>query len=765
MYVAWFKDLNKDSLPVAGGKGTNLGIMFNLGLPVPPGFAVTAQTYREYTERTKITDKIQDFLKGLDIEDTKKLQKVARQIQELIISTPIPEDIAEEIMDSYELLGGGKGASDLVEGQEVFVAVRSSATAEDLPSASFAGQQATYLNIKGKKKVVAAVLACWASLFTARAIYYREKNNFDHSKVLISAIVQRMVNSDQSGIMFTINPSTNNDKQLVIEAVYGLGEMIVGGEVNPDLYIINKDTKEIEKIEVKRQEIGLFRNENGENEKQEIPKDLQTRQVIPNTHIKELARLGKKLEEHYGNPQDIEWAIEKDDIFIVQTRAVTTFKRVVSEESEVSEESGKILLKGETASAGVYSGKVRVIHNISELNKIEKGDVMVTSMTTPDMVPAMQKAGAIVTNEGGMTCHAAIVSREMGTPCIVGTEHATDVLKDNQIVTVHASRGIVYEGKISIEKKETQTPVSSLGGSNIVTATEVKVIMDLPDFAGRAAATGADGVGLCRLEIIIANGGIHPAEYIRQGKTQDYINLLKEGIGKIAKAFDGKPVWVRCSDLRSDEYRNLKGGDLEPRETDPMIGWHAIRRLLDEPAILKAEFEAIRELHYAGQKNVGIMLPFVINVDEVRRAKEILREVGLEPCKAIDFGVMIETPASCWIIEDLCKEGISFVSFGTNDLTQLTLGIDRNNQKIQKLFDEMHPAVLGEIAKVIKVCRKYGVKTSICGQAGSRPEMAEFLVHQGVDSISANTDVVDDIRHVVARTEKKLLLDAERDSV
>ena len=769
-YVAWFKDLHKDSIPVAGGKGANLGEIFNVGLPVPPGFAVTAQTYKEYLERTNIQPKIADLLKDLDVEDTDSLQRMATKIQELIISTPIPEDIAEEIKDNYELLGADtKEAHDLIQGKDVFVAVRSSATAEDLPSLSFAGQQATYLNVKGKENVVSAVLACWASLFTARAIYYREKNKFPHLKVLISAIVQKMVNSSHSGVMFTVNPSTNNPDEIVIEAVYGLGEMIVSGEVNPDLYIIDKNTKSIKKIEVKKQELGLFRNEQGKNERQKIPKEEQTRQVIDEKQIKELARLGKKLEDHYGKPQDIEWAIEKGQIFIVQTRAVTTFSPKVCKDERpcLPEEQGRILLKGETASAGVYTGSVKLVHSASELGKIQKGDILVTPMTTPDMVPAMQKAGAIVTNEGGMTCHAAIVSREMGIPCIVGTEHATEVLKDGEIVTVHASRGIVYEGEIEVAKEEKLVALKEtiMAAGELITATEVKVIMDLPDFAERAAATEADGVGLVRLEIMIANGGIHPAEYIRQGKEQEYITLLKNGIRKIAKAFAGKPVWVRCSDMRSDEYRNLQGGDKEPKETDPMIGWHAIRRLLDEPAILQAEFQAIRDLHYEGLKNVGVMLPFVIRVDEVKRAKQIMRDVGLEPCIAIDFGVMVETPAVCWIMEELCKEKISFVSFGTNDLTQLTLGIDRNNERLAKLFDEMHPAVLGEMAKVIKICKKYNVKTSICGQAGSRPEMAEFLVHQGVDSISANADAVDDIRRVVARTEKKLLLDAEREEL
>ncbi|MDP3640059.1 MAG: phosphoenolpyruvate synthase, partial [Nanoarchaeota archaeon] len=720
-YVVWFKDLDKDSLPLAGGKGVNLGIMFNLGLPVPGGFSVTTQAYKEYLERTKIREKIAQLLQGLNVEDTDTLQKIAEQVQLLILKTPIPEDIAEEIRLNYELLGAErKKAAELVDAKDVFVAVRSSASAEDLPTASFAGQQATFLNVKGKEPIVAAVLACWASLFTARAIYYRAKHGFDHMKVFISAIVQKMVNAEQSGVMFTINPATNHADEIVIEAIYGLGELIVGGEVNPDLYIVDKKTREIKKIEVRKKDFGLFRNEGGKNEKKEIPKELQARQVIPDTFIQELARLGKKLEEHYGKPQDVEWAIEKGQVYIVQTRAVTTFAAEVKTESVMTEE-GKILLRGETASAGVASGPVRIVLNANELGKVQKGDVLVAKMTMPDFVPAMQRAAAIVTDEGGMTSHAAIVSREMGTPCIVGTEHATHVLRDGQLITVHATQGLVYEGKIAVKEAPLpQAPVSS-NPEELVTATEIKCIMDLPDLAQKAAATGADGVGLVRLEIMIAAGGIHPAEYVRRGNVQEYVQLLKEGIGKIAKAFAGKPVWVRCSDIRTDEYRNLQGGDKEPRETDPMIGWHGIRRLLDEPEILRAEFQAIRELHYVGMKNVGVMLPFVIRAEEVKEAKKIMQEVGLEPCRAIDFGVMVETPAACWIIEELCREGLSFVSFGTNDLTQLTLGIDRNNENIAPLFDEMHPAVLGEIAKVIKTCKKYHVKTSICGQAGSRP--------------------------------------------
>jgi len=746
-YVAWFKQLNKDSIPLVGGKGANLGEMYNIGLPIPPGFVITAPTYKLFIEKTKIKAKIEKLLEGLNVENNSQLQATAKKIQKLISSTPIPKDMAKDFVNSYEKMNEEK--------QEVFVAVRSSATAEDLPGASFAGQQATFLNVKGKKEFLKAVSGCWASLFTARAIYYRVKNGFEHSKVYIAVVVQKMVNSSKSGIMFTINPSNNDPQELVIEAIFGLGEFIVGGEVNPDFYAVEKDNLRVKKVEVKAKEKGLYRSPSGKNIKKKLAPEVKRQQVLSVKQIQDLASLGRRIEKHYGKPQDIEWAVEDEKLFIVQSRPITTFKK---EEDKTNgkkkiELLGKVLLHGETASAGFYSGAVKIVHNPSELGKVQKGDVMVTTMTTPDMVPAMQRAGAIVTNEGGMTCHAAIVSREMGTPCIVGTEVATHNLKDGQVVTVHASQGIVYEGKVA----DKSLPIVVAASAKVATKTKIKTIMDLPDLAEKAAATGADGVGLVRLEIMIAAGGVHPAEYIRRGREREYVLLLKNGIRKIAKAFAKKPVWVRCSDMRSDEYRNLKGGDKEPHETDPMIGWHGIRRLLDEPRILKAEFQAVKELHDEGWKNVGIMLPFVIRTEEVRKAKEIMRSTGIEPVKQVDFGIMVETPAACWIIEELCQEGISFVSFGTNDLTQMTLGIDRNNQKLNDRFDEMHPAVLGELAKVIKVCKKYHVATSICGQAGSRPEMAHFLVHQGIDSISANPDAISKIRQVVAETEKKVL--------
>jgi len=768
MRIKWFKEISKDDIDTAGGKGANLGEMTNIGLPIPPGFVVTAQTYKEFIEKTEIKDKILEIIKDLDVEDTAKLQKIAKEIQELIISTEIPEDIQEDVKEAYSQVGvhSKSEANDILEGREEFVACRSSATAEDLPEASFAGQQATYLNIKGKDNCVEAVRKCWASLFTARAIYYREKNNFPTDQVFIAVVVQKMVNADKAGVMFSINPATNVENEIVIEGAFGLGESVVSGSVNPDLYIVDKAKMDVKSVEVKEKNMKIIRDEEtGENSEVKLHGEDANERVCNDKEILELARLSKKIETHYGKPQDMEWAIEDGEVYILQARAVTTFKqkeKEIPKESGIKEVEAKALVKGDTASPGVASGKVQIILDVKELDKIKKGDIMVTPMTTPDMVPAMEKAAAIVTDEGGLTCHAAIVSRELGVPCIVGTGNATSVLKEKQEVTVHATHGAVYEGKLEIieEKIKKATPSKP---ADLITATQIKVIMDLPNRAEEVAAeTNADGVGLVRVEIMIAQGGIHPAEFIRSGRKEEYIQLLMKGISGIAKAFKGKPVWIRTSDLRTDEYRNLEGGDKEGEEDNPMMGWHAIRRVLDEPEILKAEFEAVKRLHDEGLTNVGVMIPFVIRVREVRKAKAIMRSVGLEPCEDVKFGVMIETPASCWIIKELCEEGIDFVSFGTNDLTQLTLGIDRNNEKISKLFDEMHASVLGEISMVVSECKKHNIETSICGQAGSRPEMAKFLVGIGIDSISANADAYANIKEVVARAERKILLDRDR---
>ncbi|MBI4447965.1 hypothetical protein HY643_03215 [Candidatus Woesearchaeota archaeon] len=1061
-------------------------------------------------------------------------------------------------------------------------------------TASFAGQQATFLNVRGTTRLLDAVQKCWASLFTARAIYYRVKNNFPHEKVFIAVVIQKMVNSDKAGVIFSVNPITNNEEEIIIEAGYGLGEAIVSGSINPNQYTVDKSTLEIKDVKVNVQKWMYTRDMHfGTTVRKNLSEEDSKKQTLSDYEIKRLADLTRRIEGHYVKPQDIEFAIEGKNIYIVQSRPITTLKKpgrvqIKEERGEKKEKisfvSAKVLVEGIEASPGHASGKVRLVHGIEDLGKVEQGNILVTRMTDPDMVPTMERAAGIVTDQGGSTCfsastkilttkgfmtmqeaygklsknetlkvlslnpktfksewkiaknpikreaktcevvvsqrglskqnklrltpdhkmlslnnrevveerldeviannkmvcvmdfvtpnlnpheisnpklayvcgaifsdghvqsdnrhgkvmfiqketeekmpfinavkeayydtfevgftnkylkkgkaiirgkefygeasafvssrnlpastlkniqnniidwvlhldeqslkkfiagaldgdgtfnishesgrlhiysgkkyfteglilallrlgifpnismqrgkccniqitekieellnntkrvkgivkekilgtklfsakqiiadiidevnwkgkikpyikgnllidakkvnekilplikseetkeqllkiinadfrmhritktetetiedvynfevednhtyavftenytpvivwncHAAIVSREMGIPCIVGTITATSTLKDGQVITMDANSGKVYDGEVDLGDREAEVKKEEEGvGGKLAppeTVTEIKLVMDFPEHAEKAAETGADGVGLLRAEFMILSKKEHPAYLIKNGRREEVINNLVDGMKRICQAFKGKPVWYRTSDFRTDEYRNMKGGEEEPQEDNPMLGWHGVRRSLDQPELLKTEFEAIKRVHDMGFTNLGVMIPMVTHLDQVKRCKDMLKEFGLEPMENIDFGVMVETPAAVQIIEDICKEGIDFISFGTNDLTQFTLAIDRNNAKIQKLYSELHPAVLKQLKQVIKVCREYNVETSICGQAGSNPEMAEFLVKAGIDSISANADAINEIRHVVAKAEKKLLLKVAR---
>lgn len=765
--VVWFKDISDKDLGMVGGKGLNLGIMYNIPLPIPPGFVVTAQAYKKFLDNTGIKERIMDILKDTDVDNNEELQNASRTIKEIILDAKMHSNIVNDIVDAYDNLNVN---DDIIKSLNIdtinmikagrdlpFVAVRSSATAEDRPEASFAGQQETFLNVKGVEKVIKAVQKCWASLFTARAIYYREKNNFSHEDVLIAVVVQKMVDSVTSGVMFSINPATNNRDEVMIESAFGLGEVVVGGKITPDTYIVDKNKLEIKSKKIAVQPYALLRNERGGNIEKKLTKEEGGEQKIDDSIIIKLADYGKKIEEYYGVPQDIEWATEKNRIYIVQSRTVTTLMKQREDAAKISVDL-KPILEGLSASPGVAEGRVKIVSDVSELGKIMKGDILVAIMTSPDYVPAMKRAGAIVCDEGGITAHAAIVSRELGIPCIVGTEKATKILKENELITIDGSNGRVYKGDVGIEHEETEI----VDVSGIETITKVKVNCDIPSQSERAASTGADGIGLFRIEFVIAENRIHPAKYIRDGKSDEYSEMLYEGMKETVENFKDKPVWIRTSDIRTDEYGNLEGGNEEPHEDNPMLGWHGIRRSLDDQEILRAEFKAIKRLHDEGFSNIGVMIPFVISVDEVRKAKKIMEDVGLKPLDDIEFGVMCETPASVWIMDDLCREGISFVSFGTNDLTQTTLGVDRNNEKLQNLYDELHPAVLRSIEHVINICKKYDVTTSICGQAGSNPEMVEKLVKFGIESISANIDAVGLVKNTVSKIEKRMLLDAAR---
>ncbi len=759
--VAWFNEIGKDDIALVGGKGANLGEMARAGFPIPPGFVVTADAYFYFIEQTGIKSKIAELLKDLDVENTEELEKRTAEIRKLIESTPMLPEIAVEIKNAYARLAELVGSSVLRD--PPFVAVRSSATAEDLPDASFAGQQATYIYVKGSDAVIEHVKKCWASLFTARATYYRAKQGFDHMKVGLAAVVQKMVDSEVSGIMFTAHPVTGEPK-IIIEAGWGQGEALVSGMVTPDEYIVDKGSFQILSKKIAEQKIMIVRGPNGGSQKVEVPPDMRKKQKLPDDKIVALAKIGAQIEKHYGHPQDIEWAMEKGRLYVVQARNITTIGKFSGQqEEEISDSDAEPILKGLPASPGYATGTVKIIRDISELSKVQKGDILVTTMTTPDMVPAMEKAAAIVTDEGGMTCHAAIVSRELGIPAVVGTENATKILKDGDVVTVDAYKGLVYNGVVKKGgASEKSVEVVRPASAPLIPATLVKVNVAMPEAAERAAKTGADGVGLLRAEHMITATGKHPAWFVKNGRVDELVEVVKKGIRTVAEKFYPKPVWYRTFDARTDEFRNLQGGEDEPEEDNPMIGWHGIRRSLDQPELIKAEFRAIKELKDEGLDNVGVMLPFVIRPEELVQAKALARAVGLIPHRDVDFGIMVETPAAALRIEDFIDNGIDFLSFGTNDLTQLTLGIDRNNALVQKHFSEMHPAVLDLISYVIGVAKDAGVETSICGQAGSYPAMVRRLVRLGIDSISANIDAVQKIRDVVYREERRIMLEAAR---
>ena len=755
-YVEFFEELKKEDVDIAGGKGANLGELTRAGIPVPPGFVITSATYQKFIDETGIFAEIMDILNALDVNNNKQLQSSAKKIKNIIIETEIPDEIRNIILEAYNALCHRIGK------ENAFVAVRSSATAEDLPEASFAGQQDTYLNVKGPEDLMNYVRKCWASLFGARAIFYREENNFDHSKVYIAVVVQEMVDAEKAGVMFTAHPTTGEEK-ILIEAAWGLGEAVVSGTVTPDTYWVDKTTGEILEQQISEKNI-MFQKESeaGQTIKVPVPEDLKNKQVLTSDEIAQLTELGRNIHEHYNFPQDTEWAIEAGKIFMLQSRPVTTLDKT-SETEETEEVERIIITKGLGASPGMASGKVKIIHNTDELDKVQVGDILVTVMTTPDMVPAMKRANGIITNEGGVTCHAAIVSRELGIPCVVGTGDASEILPENSMVTLDGDKGLVWEGKlVESEKKEEKTEEPTLVLQAPLTVTEVKVNVSMPEAAKKAAATGADGVGLLRTEHMMLTTGVHPKKYILEGREDELIRVLVENILKVADSFYPKSVWYRTLDAPTDEFKSLKGGEDEPYEHNPMLGWRGIRRELDEPEILLAEFKAIKKLHEQGYNNIGIMLPLVQHSDELKKAKKIAREAGLKPQKTIEFGIMVETPAAAMTIEDFIAEGLDFVSFGTNDLTQYTLAIDRNNENVADLYTESHPAVLKLMERVIIECNKAGVKTSICGQAGSIPAIVEKLVELGISSVSANTDAVATVREVVARVEKKLVLKAAR---
>ena len=750
--IVWFSEVGKADVSSVGGKGANLGELTNARVPVPPGFIVTAEAYYAFLEETQILQSIRQQLSTLDPHNSKELQQTAERIQQIILNASIPRELAREIREAYNEMGGG------------LVAVRSSATAEDLPDASFAGQQSTFLNIQGEEAVVAAVKGCWASLFNARAIFYRAEQKYDHFKVGIAVPVQRMVQSQVSGVMFTIEPVTSDNKKITIEAVYGLGEAIVSGEVTPDLFIVDKAGLKILSKQISKQEWQLIKNPSGRdgemNIKSPIPPDQQSVQKISDDDILKLAAIGKSIESHYQFPQDIEWAKEDGKIYITQARPVTTIK------SDAPAETGAqinvpVLLSGSAASPGLGYGPVKILQDASQIDKILKGDILVAAMTTPDFVPAMKRAVAIITDQGGRTSHAAIVSRELGIPCVVGASCATTALKDGQMVTVDGATGKIYAGNAIRDLPQSAAPAVNLR-KDVKTRTRIYVNLAQPDLAESIAARNVDGVGLLRAEFIMGQIGEHPRYMLSQDRGNEYIDKLYEGVNTIAKAFYPRPVVYRTSDFKTNEYRNLKGGQsYEETEENPMLGYRGCSRYVNEPDVFRLEIEAIKRVREK-YPNLHVMIPFVRTVDALAECKAMIEAQGLVRSGDFKLWMMVEVPSNIFLMEKFISVGIDGISIGSNDLTQLILGTDRDSQKLAQIFDERDEAVQMALEKAVTTARKMGITSSICGQAPSvYPEITEKLVKWGITSVSVSPDMIDVTRDMIARLEEKLKVDVE----
>ncbi len=759
-------ELCVNDIPIVGGKGANLGELTRAGFPVPNAFVLTTSAYDYFIKKANLFEKIGEELESIDRNSDDSLTAASERIRNIFETCEIPKDLKEDILKSYAKLFG--------KGKEGFVAVRSSATAEDLPDASFAGQQETYLNVHGEEDLFDKVRKCWSSLFTARAIAYREKQGFAHEDVKLAVVVQKMVNSEVSGIMFTVDPNSGV-KEIVIEAGYGLGEAIVGGEVTPDTYKVDKNTMKVKKKRISTQKWKYTKDpKDGHTVKVDIPDDKQKLQKIDDRRVSEVAEIGRQIEIHYDKPMDMEWCIEDNKVYIVQARPITAVGDSATNETIESEAASEdILTTGLGASPGLASGKVVIFDMSMSLDVVKDGDVLVTTMTMPDMVPAMSRAAAIVTNEGGMTCHAAIISRELGTPCVVGTTNATNILKNGQVITVDGTTGTVYKGDLAKKGSAEATPAATqvvMSESTPITGTGVMVNMSIPTKAEEVAALPVDGVGLMRSEFLFTNYvGEHPMAMIAEGRSDEMIDKLADGIAKVCRAFYPRKVVLRTSDFKTNEYRDMKGGsDYEPSEDNPMIGWRGCSRYVspDYKDAFLCELRAIKKVRTEmGMKNLCVMLPFIRTIEEVQEITGMMNEIGLKRSKDFKLYFMAEIPANIFMADEFSKYCDGF-SIGSNDLTQLTMGADRDSDILGRMgyFDERNDAVKRAIKHLIKVAHANGVTVGICGQGPSvYPEFTEFLVREGIDYVSLNPDTVIKTKKMIASTEQKIILEGLRE--
>jgi pyruvate,water dikinase len=789
--VIRFESLRKEDIPLVGGKNANLGEMLQAKIPVPPGFAVTAYAYKKFITETGIVEKIYKAIKEIvtDVNDPKKYEEASKKVRRIIEATPMPHEIQKAIEDEYNEL------SKRINSSQAFVAVRSSATAEDLPDASFAGQQETYLNVKGNTDLIKNTIKCWSSLFTPRAIFYRTQKGFKHEDVLISVGIQKMVNSKAAGVTFTLNPVTGDTSQIVIEGNWGLGESVVSGAVTPDDFTVDKKTLQIIERRIAKKTVEYVRDpKTGKTVHLDIPTERQEKPCLTDKEIGKIAELSKHIEEHYEKPQDIEWAIDRDisfpeNIFIVQSRPETVWSaekippKIETPKPPTSllqKMEHKVVVKGIAAGKrAVGAGFARVVLTTEDASRlVKKGDILVTTMTNPDYVPFMKLSGAIVTDKGGVTCHAAIVSRELGIPCIVGTETGTKVMETGASYTVDARSGVVYAGIMNehegtvvtrlTETTELATPsiVTTTLEQAPITATKIYMNLGVPEMVEQYKTLPFDGIGLMRIEFILASHiGEHPLYMLDTGRGEEFINKLAEGIATVASAIQPRPVVVRFSDFKTNEYRDLKGGEkYEIVEANPMLGWRGASRYISQwyQKAFRLECKAIKKCREEWKlKNVWVMLPVIRTVWEAKQCLAIMKEENLESSRDFQIWFMAETPSIAIMADEFAKLCDGF-SIGSNDMTQGILLIDRDSERLGLMgyFDERDPSIKRILAHLIKITHRHGRTVSICGEGPSNlPDFTEYLVRCGIDSISVNADAVVRTRQLVASIEQKILLE------
>ncbi|AQA05123.1 phosphoenolpyruvate synthase [Mycobacterium sp. MS1601] len=754
-YVKNIAELGITDAEEAGGKGANMGELVSAGLPVPPGFVLLRGAYVESMRAAGVDAELRALHDEAlhAVADSGRLTELCGRMQELVHKGGLADDVVEAALSAYQRLGRG-----------CVVAVRSSATGEDGRDASFAGMNATLTNIAGETSLREAVVRCWMSLFSPRVVAYRASKHFT-AEPAMAVVVQQMVQSEKAGVAFTADPSTGAPDRVVIEAAYGLGEVVVSGAVEPDTYVVAKDTLEVLDVRVGRQGFKIVRGSDGHDQRVTLDADLAGARVLDDVELRRVADLAVSAERHNGCPQDTEWAISNGQTYLVQARPITTLRQA----STLTPDDHAVLVRGLAAAPGLGSGPVTVLADPGEGDRLRDGDVLVAQMTNPDWLPTIRRAAGLVTDTGGMTCHAAIVARELGVPCVVGARSATTDLHDGLTVTVDGTRGRVLAGKIEVADPAGVGAVVDRYGPQPhvaeVTATRVYVNLAMPDTAEAAAALDCDGVGLLRAEFMLtqALSGRHPRALIASGKQASLVDAMVASLSRIAAAFSPRPVIYRATDFRTNEFRNLAGGDsYEPLEHNPMIGYRGCYRYVSDPSLFDLELQVLARVREQFP-NLQLMIPFVRTKWELERCLDLVDASPLGRQRGLHRWVMAEVPSVVHWLPEYIGLGIDGVSIGSNDLTQLLLGVDRDSEICAELFDESDPAVLHAIRRIIHTANKFGITSSLCGQAPSTdPAFAEYLVRMGITSVSVNPDAVDGARRAIGAAERRVLLDAAR---